>query len=553
MITVKDIETWRRKAEDEHLEFKEAKHRFDFELLVRYCCALANEGGGKIVLGMTDKLPRQVCGTTAFSDVLRTKAGVGERLRLRVNAIEVLHDQGRVLVFDVPPRPLGVPIEYKGGFWMRRGEELVGMTPDQLQRILAETVIDYSATILQEALFSDLDPKAIQRFRGLWLKKLGQREESKPLVARLKKLTDQQLLIDAELVVDGNVTVAAIVLMGKREAMGRLLANAETIFEYRNTRAAGPPQFRKEFREGFFLYYDELWELVNRWNTRQTFQEGFAILDIETFNERVVREATLNAISHRDYTHAGSVFLRVQGQEIEIDSPGGFPAGITAETLYKAQNPRNRRISEVFGRCGFVERSGQGVNLMIELAIQEGKDLPNYEGTDAYNVRLKLHGRVRDTEFCYSLDRYTRENETAFSTEELLVLDLVRRHKKVPHTLAPELKDMAAIGLIIGSSRGRGRKYKLSEKLLPTLSESPDEEPPNVLHREDAEFRILGLIEVSVAKGVSKAEIVSLFPSLSDGQIKAILRDLKNKGLIEARGYKKGSRWVKRVLDSKKE
>ena len=211
MITVRDIETWRRKAEDEHLEFKEAKNRFDFELLVKYCCALANEGGGKIVLGMTDKLPRQVCGTQAFPDVLRTKAGVGERLRLRVNAFEVLHEQGRVVVFDVPPRPLGVPIEYKGGFWMRRGEELVGMTPDQLQRIWAETVLDYSATVLQEALFSDLDPKAIQRFRSLWLKKLGQREESKPIVARLKKLTDLQLLVDAELIIDGNVTVAAIV------------------------------------------------------------------------------------------------------------------------------------------------------------------------------------------------------------------------------------------------------------------------------------------------------------------------------------------------------
>ena len=103
------------------------------------------------------------------------------------------------------------------------------------------------------------------------------------------------------------------------------------------------------------------------------------------------------------------------------------------------------------------------------------------------------------------------------------------------------------------SSRGRGRKYILSERLLPTISEPLDEEPPYVLQREDAEFRILGLIEVSVAKGVSKAEIVSLFPSLSDGQIKAILRDLKNKGLIEARGYKKGSRWVRLVLESKKE
>lgn len=51
------------RSEGEHIEFKEAKRRFDFEELVNYCVALANEGGGRIVLGVTDKLPRKVVGT----------------------------------------------------------------------------------------------------------------------------------------------------------------------------------------------------------------------------------------------------------------------------------------------------------------------------------------------------------------------------------------------------------------------------------------------------------------------------------------------------------
>lgn len=49
--------------EGEHLEFKEAKERYDFEKLAKYCAALANEGGGRVVLGVTDKRPRRVVGT----------------------------------------------------------------------------------------------------------------------------------------------------------------------------------------------------------------------------------------------------------------------------------------------------------------------------------------------------------------------------------------------------------------------------------------------------------------------------------------------------------
>jgi ATP-dependent DNA helicase RecG len=70
-------------SEDEHLEFKEGKNRYDFEELVKYCAALANEGGGKIILGITDKKPRRVVGSRAFSKLERTKAGLIDRLHLR--------------------------------------------------------------------------------------------------------------------------------------------------------------------------------------------------------------------------------------------------------------------------------------------------------------------------------------------------------------------------------------------------------------------------------------------------------------------------------------
>jgi len=126
------------RSESEHLEFKEATNNFHFETLVDYCVALANEGGGRMLLGITDKAPRRVIGTKAFEIPERTVASIYDRLHLKVTFDDVAHPAGRVLVFHVPSRPVGHPVHYRGRYLMRAGEELVPMTPDQLKKIMAE-------------------------------------------------------------------------------------------------------------------------------------------------------------------------------------------------------------------------------------------------------------------------------------------------------------------------------------------------------------------------------------------------------------------------------
>jgi len=123
-VTLSELQQWMRAPEGEHLEFKEAKQNFHFEKLLKYCAALANEGGGRIILGVTDKRPRRVVGSTAFADLARTKAGLIERLHLRIEGEELTHPDGRVLVFTVPSRPLGMPVPVEGAYWMRSGEDL---------------------------------------------------------------------------------------------------------------------------------------------------------------------------------------------------------------------------------------------------------------------------------------------------------------------------------------------------------------------------------------------------------------------------------------------
>jgi ATP-dependent DNA helicase RecG len=65
--TLSDLQKWMASpSETEHLEFKTAESQFDFPKLLNYCCALANEGGGHLILGVTNKTPRRVVGTKLF-------------------------------------------------------------------------------------------------------------------------------------------------------------------------------------------------------------------------------------------------------------------------------------------------------------------------------------------------------------------------------------------------------------------------------------------------------------------------------------------------------
>jgi hypothetical protein len=67
--TPEQIDLWRQSpSEHRRLEFKEAKTQFDNRKLYEYCVALANEGGGRLLLGVADKPPRPVVGMQAFSD-----------------------------------------------------------------------------------------------------------------------------------------------------------------------------------------------------------------------------------------------------------------------------------------------------------------------------------------------------------------------------------------------------------------------------------------------------------------------------------------------------
>lgn len=529
------LQAWMDAPEDEHLEFKEAKNTFEFDDLVCYCAALANEGGGRIILGVSDRRPRRVVGSQAFGVLERTKAGLVRDLHLRIDAREVHHPAGRVLVFEVPSRPLGVPIPVKGAYWMRSGEALVPMTPDMLRRIFDETGPDFSAEICRPATLADLDPPAIQAFRERW-----QRQSGNPA---LESLSDAQLLSDAELMVNGRITYAALILLGTRQALGLYLAQAEVIFEYRPNEASGPAAQRVEYRQGFLTFEDDIWQKINLRNDKQHFQHGFTMLSIATFNETASREAILNAVSHRDYRLQGSVFVRQFPRRLEIVSPGGFPSGIDVDNILWRQAPRNRRLAEALARCGLVERAGQGMNRIFEACIKESKPRPNFHDSDNYQVSLTLHGQIQDPQFLRFLEQVGQEQLSTFTTQEFLLLDLVHRDQTIPADLRPHLPQLVELGIIERSGKGSGSRYMLSRRFYSFLDQKGVYTRKRGLDWETNKTLLLQHIYVNGREGSRLDELMQVLPALSRYQVQQMLRELKASGLIYFEGRSKAARW----------
>jgi len=522
-------------CEDERCEFKAARSHFDFSKLADYCAALSNEGGGILVLGVSDALPRQALGTQAFRSLQKTVADVTQQLRIKITATETSIDGARVITFRVPSHPIGQPIAFNGRYLMRGGEGLVPMTTDQLKRIMDETVSDYSATLARGAALDDLHPDAIRNLRELWARK-----SSDPAVA---SLSDTQMLEDLGLTIAGTPTVAALVLLARPESLARLLAQAEVVFEYRSQPSSLRYQQRREFRQGFLLCHDDLWDAINARNDVHQIQEGLLVRDIAMFSEKVVREAILNAIAHRDYSRSGSIFIRQAPDVLEVVSPGGLPSGITTENMLWRQDPRNRRIADVLERCGLVDRSGQGVRRMLESCIRESKPRPDYSQTDEHQVSVELRGSIRNPLFLRFLERVGEETLKTFSTRDFMVLDLADRGDKLPADLSSSAQRLRDMGVVESVGRGRGVRYVLSRRYYQFTASAGTYTRMRGLDRDTNKQLLLTHVVDSGSSGCPLAELQQVLPSHSRRQLQGLLDALRHEGMVEVRGKGRGARW----------
>lgn len=518
--------------EGEHVQFKEAKNRFSFVEAAKCCCALANDGGGSLVFGITDKRPRSVIGSAAFDQPERTRMGLIEKLRINVDFRLFDYNGKRILVFDVKSRPIGLPVQYEGVAWIYEGDMLMPMPEDMRRSIYEETGNDFSERICAGATLDDLDEATIENFRTKWIEKSGKK--------KLATLSKEQLLHDCGAITDDGVTYAALILFGRNAAIIRYLPQAEIVFEYRSSESSGPANQREEFKAGFFACYDRIWELVNLRNDKQHYQEGFFVFDIATFNERVVREAILNAVSHRNYQFGGSIFVRQFRDRLIVESPGGFPLGITLDNILDRQLPRNRRIAEILSLCGMVERSGQGMNLMFELSVQEAKPLPDFTGTDDFFVSVTLNGLIIDKAMLSVINRISEKCSEMLSTEDFIVIDTLYHERSLTEKMILRLNRLIEMGIVERIGR---KKFVLARSLYVAVGKSGVHTRRIGLDRDTNKELLMRHIRQNNETGTPFKELQQVLPSHSRNQIQVLMRELKEEGMVVCKGKTSAARW----------
>lgn len=527
--TPADLDRFLTETEGPTLECKEAKGSYDPKKLRRYLCALANEGGGYLVLGVTDEPPRRVVGSKAFANVQSDIRAIRQSLTPspEVRAAEVAHPDGRVLVFKVGSRKRGQVVRYDRIRWVRDGESLTDMDDARLKAVLLEQT-DVTAETCSEATFDDLDLAAIERFReGVVQKARGEDKKR-----RFAQMHPEELVRSAQLVRrGGDVTKAAILLLGTEEALDRWVPNSEVVFEYRTEADAPRYDDRLAVREPLILAVDTLWEAIRPYARLRPIetQDGTRVTRSDRFAERSVREALLNAVAHRDYFDAESVRVRMSPDALEVTSPGPFPPTITPENVADEQHRRNRKLAEALDKCGEIERSGQGVDLMIEAAVQRAQALPTFEEPNGEAVRVTLHGGV-DQDALNAVSQIAEDVWAKLGPSELAALDAVRRgvaRRDVPVGAAQRL---LALGLIEPGGPG-DTPYRYAAALR-----SPTE------HWTERLTDVLSTL-LTHSRGLRLAEVKEAMGDIETDDLKQALQWLRRNGLAYTTGRTRGTRW----------
>lgn len=391
-----------RERED-HIEFKEAKHNYPFaggshsdvkerrRCVLGYVVAFANERGGRLVLGMSDKIPHEVVGTDFAEDNIgELEDEIYRRLHIRVHCEELFDDnKRRVLIIHIPSRPIGKALRFEGVPLMRVGESLREMDDQEYFSILQEQDPDFSARICKGLSIEDLSEDAIDNMRKLIFKKRNRGE--------ILTIPISQLLSDLNLVSDEGITYAGLILLGKREAIKQFLPQNNIIVEYRVSENQTRYSTRQEFCDPLFTCIDALWDYINQdaMNPLIHVNAFPQILDIPAYTEETIREAILNSIQHRSFQMGGDILIKISPEAFEVTNTGGFPYGVNQGNILTVNSsPRSRRLAEVIEKAGLVERSGQGVDIMFANCIREGRPIPDYSESDDFQVKLRIESKI---------------------------------------------------------------------------------------------------------------------------------------------------------------
>ena len=364
MISLETLDRWLAWApESEHLEFKEAKQQFDQARLMRYCVALANEGGGHLVLGVTDKPPRRIVGTKAFRGLAEIRTRIFDTLRFRVEVEELAHPDGRLLVFEIPSRPVGTPLHYEGAYLMRVGDELVPMSPDQLRRIMDEGQPGWLEQSARENASPDEVVALLDTQSFFDLMQLPYPTTREGVLERLV----QERLIEQRLSGWHISRLAALLLAKRLDAFPRELARkAPRVVIYAGTDKLETRDDKQDMR-GYAVGFESLVDFVHSAAPQNRFVEQVVREEVKMFPRQAIRELVANSLIHQDFLATGaSVMIEIFADRMEISNPGLPP--INVERFIDEYRSRNERLAELMRRMGICEEKGSGIDKVVSAA-----------------------------------------------------------------------------------------------------------------------------------------------------------------------------------------
>lgn len=496
--------------------------------------AFANNKGGTLYFGVEDN--SEVTGCDGNYDLQNIIESIYEKTRpsIFVDPEEIEYNGKKVIALTVASD--GITHATTDGRCLKRlGKNSKPFYPDEMSNRYSEIQSsDFSGRILSDSTEDDINKLEVY--------KLKEKLKARNPESTLADMDDIAFLRDLALVKSdsGNIklTVAGLLFVGKEQAINRLLPQAEVIYLHYSESNLEEYDARLDMKAPIISVIDRLSEKIQDSNRIVNVQVGLFRLEIVDFPEKVFQEALLNALSHRDYQSQGAVYVKHYPDKIVIENPGAFLDGITENNIITHPSvPRNKLIAETLQHLKYVQRTGQGVDIIFREMISSGKPFPEYK---SYNdaVSLTIYSAIDDIDFVKFIANEENGLSRSFSLSELMILRYLKDNRKITmseaESLIQEARDQAQnacnnlkrYGLIELS----GNEYMLTAKIYDELKNSVDYTKDKAIQYIKAREMILEYIR---DRGFINNELVRELCGFSQKQARIILQRMRKENLIE--------------------
>ena len=503
-------------------------------LAVDELIAFANNKGGTLYFGVEDN--GEVTGCDGNYDLQNIIESIYEKTRpsIFVDPEEIEYNGKKVIALTVASD--GITHATTDGRCLKRlGKNSKPFYPDEMSNRYSEIQSsDFSGRILSDSTEDDINKLEVY--------KLKEKLKARNPESTLADMDDIAFLRDLALVKSdsGNIklTVAGLLFVGKEQAINRLLPQAEVIYLHYSESNLEEYDARLDMKAPIISVIDRLSEKIQDSNRIVNVQVGLFRLEIVDFPEKVFQEALLNALSHRDYQSQGAVYVKHYPDKIVIENPGAFLDGITENNIITHPSvPRNKLIAETLQHLKYVQRTGQGVDIIFREMISSGKPFPEYK---SYNdaVSLTIYSAIEDIDCVKFIANEENGLSRSFSLSELMILRYLKDNRKITmseaESLIQEARDQAQnacnnlkrYGLIELS----GNEYMLTAKIYDELKNSVDYTKDKAIQYIKAREMILEYIR---DRGFINNELVRELCGFSQKQARIILQRMRKENLIE--------------------